>query len=192
MKHYSYDKWVAYVKNEINENTREELESHLYTCDQCLETYLQAVSANESSLPVLSNESNFTEQIMAKVAPNSNNDLSTMEIVRLVPDTNNDLSTMETVRLVPDTTNGTKNDAVNKTINNKKPFYQQAVFHYLLAAAATILLMFTGAFQSLATYANSLETPQLVQEKKPSMTEGVINKTFAWMDSLEKKEADKK
>jgi len=66
------------------------------------------------------------------------------------------------------------------------------VFHYFLAAAATILLMFTGAFQSLVSYANSLESPLNIQEKKPSVTEGVINKTFAWMDSLEKKEADKK
>ncbi|MFK9092060.1 anti-sigma factor family protein [Bacillus salipaludis] len=175
MKHYSYDEWMVYVKDEISEGNREELENHLYTCDQCLENYLEAVSANETSLPVLSNQSNFTDQVMAMVTP------------KAVPDTINDLSMMETVRLVPDTVN-----TINSKVSRKKRFYQQAVFHYLLAAAATIVLMFTGAFQSLATYAGNLESPRLVQEKKPSVTEGVINKTFAWMDSLEKKEADKK
>lgn len=166
MKHYSYDEWMQYVKDEIKDTDREQLENHLYTCDQCLEDYLQAITANETSLPVLSSENSFTDQVMAKVVP-----------ALVVPDTNN--------------TNNT-NNTINTTSSRKKPFYQQAVFHYLLAAAATIVLMFSGAFQSLATYASSLETPQHVQEKKSSVTEGVINKTFAWMDSLEKKEADKK
>ncbi|WML37928.1 hypothetical protein RCG19_11780 [Neobacillus sp. OS1-2] len=182
MKHYSYDEWMQYVKDEIKDTDREQLENHLYTCDQCLEDYLQAITANETSLPVLSSENSFTDQVMAKVVP-----------ALVVPDTVNDLSTMETVRLVPDTNNtNNTNNTINTTSSRKKPFYQQAVFHYLLAAAATIVLMFSGAFQSLATYASSLETPQHVQEKKSSVTEGVINKTFAWMDSLEKKEADKK
>ncbi|WP_040205364.1 anti-sigma factor family protein [Neobacillus jeddahensis] len=176
MKHYLYEEWLQYVNNEVDDSTREELENHLYTCDQCLENYLQAVTANETSLPTLSNESTFTDRVM-----------------ELVPDTKSTLNTMQTVQLVPDTklnrdTTSTRNSGQNR---KKKPLYQQALFHYLLAAVATLLLTFTGAFQSLASYASSLESPHL-QEKKPSMTEGVINKTFAWMDSLEKKEANKK
>ncbi|MGG1678961.1 hypothetical protein ACIFOT_25035 [Neobacillus sp. NRS-1170] len=154
MKHYSYVEWLQYVKEEISEQDRETYERHLYTCDQCLDVYIQAVTANESSLPILSNEGNFTDLVMAEVSKQK------------------------------------QESAAPKT--NKKPIYQQAMFHYLLAAAATILLMLTGAFQSLASYANSLESPQKIQEKKPSVTEGVINKTFAWMDSLENKEANKK
>lgn len=177
MKHYSYDEWQQYVRNEISDSIREELESHLYTCDQCLEEYLQAIAANESSLPTLSSESNFTDLVMERV-PDTVSTLHTMSTVPSVPDTIGTLSTMPVVASVPDTA-------------RKKPFYQQALFHYLLAAAATILLMFSGVFQSLATYANSLEGPK-VQEMKPSVTEGVINKTFAWVDSLEKKEAIKK
>lgn len=181
MKHYTYDEWLQYVNDEINENSRQELEDHLYSCDQCLNHYLMAMEANESSLPILSDMSEFTDLVMAEV--------SKQKIV--VPDTVRNLNTMLMVPSVPDTKNDTKTDAKIKM--KKKPFYQQAAFHYLLAAAATILLTFTGAFQSLATYANALESPQpQVQKKKHSVTEGVINKTFAWMDSLEKKEAVKK
>ncbi|MFJ5717363.1 hypothetical protein [Neobacillus sp. NPDC093127] len=161
MKHYCYEEWVQYVKNEMNDQKREQLENHLYTCDQCLEQYIQAMAANETSLPILSNESSFTDMVMSEVSKQK--------------------------EAVPDTIPG-----VRKPTNRKKPFYQQAAFHYLLAAAATLLLTFSGAFQSLASYAKSIESPTQVQEKKPSVTEGVINKTFAWMDSLEKKEANKK
>jgi anti-sigma factor RsiW len=160
MKHFSYDEWLNYVKEETNEKTREEFESHLYTCDQCLELYLQAVAVHESSLPILSNESSFTDLVMA------------------------DISKQKAASKKP--------AAQIQTVKAKKPFYQQAAFHYLLAAAATLLLTFSGVFQSLATYASAVEAPHHSKEKKPSVTEGVIDKTFAWMDSLEKKEANKK
>lgn len=155
MKHFTYDEWLKYVKDEINEKSREEFESHLYACDQCLEHYLQAVAEHESSLPVLSNESSFTDLVMAEVSKQS------------------------------------KSEEKPRMTITKKPFYQQAVFHYMLAAAATLLLMFSGVFQSLATYAGSVETLSM-NKPKPSVTEGVIDKTFAWMDSLEKKEVNKK
>jgi hypothetical protein len=156
MKHFSYDEWLNYIKNDITENIREEFENHLYTCDQCLELYLQAIAEHESSLPNLTNESIFTDQVMTEVSKQHS-----------------------------------KESAVEPKKKTKRPYYQQAAFHYFLAAAATLLLMFSGVFQSLATYASAVESPK-VQEKKPSVTEGVIDKTFAWMDSLEKKEAHKK
>jgi anti-sigma factor RsiW len=155
MKHFTYDEWLKYVKDEINENKREEYESHLYECDQCLEHYLQAVAEHESSLPVLSNESSFTDLVIAEVSKQR------------------------------------KTEEKPQKSKTKKPFYQQALFHYMLATAATLLLMFSGVFQSLANYAGSVEAPNM-KEAKPSVTEGVIDKTFAWMDSLEKKEVNKK
>ena len=160
MKHFSNDEWLRYVKDEISDKTREELESHLYSCDQCLEHYLLALSEYESSLPVLTNESSFTDLVMAEV------------------------SKQKEVNEKP--------AVVKQPEKSKKPFYQQAAFHYLIAAAATLLLTFSGVFQSLATYASAFEAPKLSNEKKLSVTEGVIDKTFAWMDSLEKKEANKK
>jgi hypothetical protein len=154
MKHYSYKEWQQYVMNEMSDSYREKLEDHLYSCDQCLELYSQAVTANETSLPTLPDEAHFTDHVM-----------------KMVPVTNSNVSKVETASKVPDT----------------------RLFHYLLAAAATLLLMFTGVFQSLASYTSAFEKPMIQEKKtKPSVTEGVINKTFAWMDSLEKKEAIKK
>lgn len=178
MKHYTYDEWLQYVNNDINEKTKEELEEHLYSCDQCLNHYLIAMEANESSLPILSNMSSFTDSVMAEVSKQKT------ELQSAWPDRKQDQGPS-----TPLVKTETKKAESNK--KTKRPYYQQAAFHYLLAATATILLTFSGVFQSLAAYANSIESPQ-IQKKKPSVTEGVINKTFAWMDSLEKKEADKK
>lgn len=177
MKHYNYDEWLGYAKNEINEKSRAELESHLYTCDECLDDYLQALAATELSLPILSNERTFTDLVMAEVSKQK----TELQINDMVPDTQPHPIKIETEY----------KPANNQPIKTHKPVYQQAVFHYLMAAAATILLMFSGAFQSLANYTKALESPQ-IQEKKTSVTGIVINKTFAWMDSLEKKEAKNK
>jgi hypothetical protein len=180
MKHYTYDEWLQYVNNDINEKTKEELEEHLYSCDQCLNHYLIAMEANESSLPILSNMSSFTDSVMAEVSKQK----TVLQSGWLDRKQDQEPSTP-----LVKTESMTKKAESNK--KTKRPYYQQAAFHYLLAATATILLTFSGVFQSLAAYANSIESPQ-IQKKKPSVTEGVINKTFAWMDSLEKKEADKK
>jgi anti-sigma factor RsiW len=145
LMHYSFNQWLQYVRNEVSEKSRNELESHLYTCDACLEQYLKAVEENESLLPTISEAINFTEMIMTQVQ--------------------------------------------SKKATDKRPFYQQVVFHYLLAAVATIILTLSGAFHSLATYAG---TVQSTEKNHPSVTEGVMNKTLAWMDSIEKKEANKK
>jgi len=163
MGHYTFDEWMQYVKDELNESARVELEDHLYSCDYCLELYLQAIADYESSLPLLTDEQGFTDHIMAAL-PKTEPALPS-QIIKL--------------------------EIGPKKARKTKRFYKQAVFHYLLAAAATLLLTFTGAFQSIAKYANSFET-QKIQEKMPSVTEGVLNKTFAWMDSFEKKEAIKK
>lgn len=162
MKHYAYDEWVKYVKNEISAVDRDELEGHLYTCDQCLDAYLLVVAQNESSLPLLSGKTSFTDHVMAEI--------STVKEATPVP----------IICAQPES-----------QTKKGKPFYQEAFFHYMLAAVATILLTFTGTFQSLVKYAYSIEN-QDIQKKRPSVTEGVINKTFAWMDALEKKEAVKK
>jgi hypothetical protein len=184
MKHHTYDEWLQYVKNEVNEKTREVLESHLYMCDKCLDDYLQAMAANESLLPILFNESTFTDLVMAGVSKQK-----TELQVNWKKADKDILADKQPLIIKSKTENKQSNNSPNK--NHKKPLYQQVAFHYLLAAAATILLMFSGTFQSLVTYANAIESPQ-IQEKKTSVTGIVINKTFAWMDSLEKKEANKK
>ena len=67
MTHYSYEEWMKYVKNELVQEVQEIVENHLYSCDQCLDLYLQAVTEVESELPFISNDTHFTDVVMAQV-----------------------------------------------------------------------------------------------------------------------------
>lgn len=65
MNHIPYEKWLQYAQDELNEETRTQYENHLYNCDHCLDMYLEAVEASETSMPVLT--TNFTDSIMLQV-----------------------------------------------------------------------------------------------------------------------------
>lgn len=152
MKHYSYEEWMTYVKNEVDKETRVAFENHLYNCDQCLNSYLQAVAEVENDLPIIENEAEFTNLVMAQIAESK---LPSLKVKK-------------------------------ERRKTGKPFYQTAIFHYSVAAAMTILLMSTGVFQSITKYTESVQMPS-IHQKELSVTEGLVNKTFAWMDSLDKK-----
>lgn len=66
MNHMSYDTWLRYVNDELSEQDRQRCEDHLYTCDECLRRYLQAMEHIEESIPPLSNHL-FTDHVMEKV-----------------------------------------------------------------------------------------------------------------------------
>jgi predicted anti-sigma-YlaC factor YlaD len=152
-KHYSYEVWCQYVRNEMDGRVREAVENHLYSCDQCLNLYLQVLDTEDSGLPLIQNETEFTDTIMANIADLKRKNASLME--------------------------------------GKKSFYQSSAFHYILAAAVTIIMMFTGVFQSITKVADTVQSPQTLQ-KTPSFSEGIINKTFNWMDSFELKNKEVK
>lgn len=67
MNHIRYEEWLLYVQDTIDEEMRETYENHLYTCDHCLELYLQAVETVESELPQWRESSNFTDSVMVQV-----------------------------------------------------------------------------------------------------------------------------
>lgn len=143
MNHISYEQWMSYVKNELTDTVREVYDDHLYSCDLCLEQYLQAVEEYESELPAISNEAEFTDMIMAQVKQTK------------------------------------KQESESPT-----PFYQKTIFHYAVATAMTILFMSSGVFQSITKYVYTVQSSEIT-ESTPSVTEEFVNKTFAWMDSIE-------
>lgn len=157
MKHFTREHWLKYVKNEVNDDDRKSCEDHLYSCDQCLDLYLQAVAEHAAKLPDLSGAADFTDRVMAEV---------------------------EKIQAAE----------ISKESGKVRPFYQTALFHYMLAAAMTMLFMFTGVFHAIAQYAGMVQDPVMRKEiEKPSITEELMDKTFAWIDSFEgnNKEAGK-
>lgn len=67
MKHIPYENWLQYVEDTLDEETRTQYENHMYSCDQCLELYLEAVENSPIQMPVLSSDSSFTDSIMTQL-----------------------------------------------------------------------------------------------------------------------------
>jgi predicted anti-sigma-YlaC factor YlaD len=153
--HYSIDHWMKYVKDELNETERVVLEDHLYTCDQCLELYIDAVDKQEEILPSISDEAAFMNDIMKKIS--------------------------------------NENMVIEKVTEKKRPFYQSSIFHYAIAASLTLILMSAGFFQSIIKHTDTIQKAE-ISVKQESKTDGLVDKTFAWMDSFDgsKKEDFKK
>jgi predicted anti-sigma-YlaC factor YlaD len=68
MKHITMDEWVKYVTDDIDESTRSEYEMHLYNCDYCMDSYMQAIKLAENDLPTVTNSSEYTEEIIRSTA----------------------------------------------------------------------------------------------------------------------------
>lgn len=145
MNHVNFEKWVQYVRGEIDDHTREQLDAHLYSCDQCLSIYLEVVEAQEQSLPMMANEDGFTNSIMKQI---------------------------ESQKLP------------EKIVSVKKTsFYQKAAFHYIVAAAMTLILMSSGVFSQLMNYVSDFES---ANKHEPSAIEGLMNNTVSFIDKVQK------
>ncbi|MFA9559717.1 hypothetical protein ACERII_20615 [Evansella sp. AB-rgal1] len=59
----------------------------------------------------------------------------------------------------------------------KRPFYEKTAFHYVVAAAMTVILMSSGVFQMITNYVEDVQTTTL-SEQAPSITEQLLQILF--------------
>lgn len=147
MNHVSEAGWIAYLADEMPDNLKIEYENHLYSCDECLTVYMEAMERAESSLLV--EELDIADSVMSSIA--QLNEVSNEEVKQI----------------------------------RKEKSLRTITRHYLIAAGFTILLMALGVFQSLTEYVDSVESSTVKETQ--TLTDGLIDKTFNWMDSIEKK-----
>lgn len=66
MRHFSNEEWLCYINDKLPETTCEELENHLFSCDQCLEVYMKMIDRLAEELPVI-DDSSFVDEIIAEL-----------------------------------------------------------------------------------------------------------------------------
>lgn len=204
MTHFTKAEWMRYVEGELPSKMREEAENHLYLCDDCLQLYLQAATESESTLPNEQRLEKMTNQIMDElqmlewvVGPNQTQSIA--EGVQYADENVEMLEFKQEQSKEPGLKNAEVSKPAEKSTQTRKsrqssaPFYQLAIFHYTLAGVATIVLMMTGVFQNITHYTDWIQNSSR-QQDSPSLTEGIVNKTFSWLDTFETnlKEANKK
>ena len=67
MKHYDYIEWLFYKNNTLSREKMEEMEEHLYNCDQCMEIFLSLIDEKEIAAASKIVPSAFNEDIMKKI-----------------------------------------------------------------------------------------------------------------------------
>ncbi|MFJ7754207.1 hypothetical protein ACQKGI_17490 [Peribacillus muralis] len=146
MNHVPKAGWVTYLADEITEDLKIEYENHLYSCDECLSVYLEAMEMEADSLFI---STDIAGSVMDSIMRQKSAPLEEAAQIR------------------------------------KEKSLRTIARHYLIAAGFTVLLMAGGVFQSLTEYVDSVESSSVKETK--SLTDGIIDKTFNWMDSIEKK-----
>ncbi|MGE6379490.1 hypothetical protein [Peribacillus muralis] len=146
MNHVPKAGWVTYLADEIPEDLKIEYENHLYSCDECLSVYLEAMEMEADTLFI---STDIAGTVMDSIMRKKSAPLEEAAQIR------------------------------------KEKSLRTIARHYLIAAGFTILLMAGGVFQSLTEYVDAVESSSVKETK--SLTDGIIDKTFNWMDSIEKK-----
>jgi len=123
MKHYTLAQWELYSGGLLSNEERSAYETHLSTCDPCLELYMQSLERAADSYPALNNETALAEAVMERIH-------QTEPAVTSPP-------------FIP--SQSARPGKVRKT----PAFTRHPLFHYTVAAAITVILMSSGAFQSL-------------------------------------------
>ncbi|MET3697691.1 putative zinc finger protein [Bacillus oleivorans] len=110
-----------------------------------------------------------------------------------LPDLSSSHFTDNVMRLIEKETGLSERIGETAAIDNKKKSFVQSVwFHYATAASFTLILTFSGVFQSMFGVLDKFENT--AQAKESSITETVMNKTLSWLDEWEEnnKEAKEK
>lgn len=173
MIHGSIASWQKYVRDELPEEVREMYEDHLYTCDQCLDTYMQAVTLCEAELPVVTEEQGLVEQVMFRLVGGQESSFVD-EGAGVVRDPS------EKHQLI---------DFLKET-KKQQSFYESTIFHYFVAAAATFILMGSGVFSAMTQVTKELKAEE--QAAHLSFTESMLDKTYTFMDEIDEKLKEEK
>lgn len=67
MRHFDLNEWTTYTKGLTKEEVRERMESHLLTCEECLNIYLSAIEKSQDQQEKVLASPNFTDQVMTKI-----------------------------------------------------------------------------------------------------------------------------
>ena len=67
MKHYDYVEWLFYKKNMLSIEKLDEMEEHLYSCDECMEIFLSLIDEEEINRASEIISESFNQNVMKKI-----------------------------------------------------------------------------------------------------------------------------
>lgn len=67
MTHFSKEEWLAFKNDEILEEEKILMEDHLYSCDTCMDVYLNLIDEEELDFAEMIIPTGFTESVMESI-----------------------------------------------------------------------------------------------------------------------------
>ncbi|MFD0680673.1 MULTISPECIES: hypothetical protein [unclassified Paenibacillus] len=178
MKHYTLEQWDLYAGELLSDEDRLAYETHLSSCDSCLDLYMQSLERSAGSYPVLQSADELAEAVMGRII-------------------------LEESTASPDPASVPSKWSESRTARRSPSFTRHPLFHYAIAAAITFILMSSGAFQSLTERIGHLDAAAEAVEQEPdlepeqtvkvnghaSVSYRIMEKTIVMLDSIQPKQA---
>ncbi|TCZ71072.1 hypothetical protein E0485_22860 [Paenibacillus albiflavus] len=155
MSHYDQHMWGRYLQEELDADTSIALEQHLYECDECLEAYTTYLELHPSSIPAPHNSTLLEDSIMTAVFGSP-------------------------VR--QDEQEITSNQPLHKAKSTRMERWR-TLRNYLVAAAATIILMVTGIFNGLFKQVDDLKSR--TADRQTSISEKLVEQTVSFFNDMQ-------
>jgi hypothetical protein len=168
MSHYTLEQWKRYVEDDITFEDRDFYESHLSSCESCLQLYMQSLDAAAGSYPVVVDQTAFADSVMEAIRAHS------VELPQ--------------VQLQP-----VAHPNPNSERFKRANWLRHPLFHYTVAAAITLVLMNSGVFQSIAERFGTADLfrAETAQEEglieQPSVSKKLMEKTIVMLDAIQPK-----
>jgi hypothetical protein len=147
--------WFAYIGQQLDAHVTKEYEKHLYTCDACLQLYLEAIDASPQ-LTVINPTHAITEHIIAEIQPAKVESQARRSAALVV--------------ITPK--------------KKQLPLTRRPLFQYGVAAVITLVLMSAGAFQGLSLTISHIESTTH-KDQQESYSQRLMEKTVSMLDTIQ-------
>lgn len=158
------DLWLQYIRGELESEMEEQLENLLRQGDdEAFQSYMQAmtisldVQADDVNLPNLHDPEDFTDLVMASILLSS------------------DTECEDKVGIA-----GENVVQVSRSLKRSRVHRNQPLFHYIIAASITLILLSSGMFDILTSSASHVNRA-IKEHSGPSFSEKMMDATKGWM-----------
>jgi len=163
--HYDYVEWLLYKTKSLSEEKLNEMEEHLYTCDQCMETFLSLIEDAEIDLASKLVAENFTASVIQAISKE-----------KVKPINKKDRKIEES-------------KADKRASKYDKNTFNYQLIYYVAVASITIFLSLGGFYTSLVDAVPRIrESIEMVDVRPNSigrLSERIVNSTSELISSIE-------
>lgn len=159
------DLWLQYIRGELESEMEEQLEDLLRKGDdETFQSYMQAmtlsmdVKEDDAPFPNLQDAEAFTDSVMASILL-----LDEAECKDKIGITGENVV------------------QVNRSLKRSRVYRNQPLFHYIIAASITLILLTSGMFDLLTSSASHVNRA-IKEQSGPSFSETMMDATHGWMN----------